>query len=45
MLMTSTNTTPKIDAATAATINACEHGFGRGSLLGSVTALAAWCAQ
>lgn len=45
MLMTPTNTTPKIDAATAATINACEHGFGRGSLLGSVTALVARYAQ
>ena len=45
MLMTSTNTTPQIDAATAAMINSCEHGFGRGSLLGSVTALVARYAQ
>jgi hypothetical protein len=45
MLMTTTNTTPQIDAATAAPINACEHGFGRGSLLGSVTALVARYAQ
>jgi len=45
MLMTSTNTTPKIDAAAAAEINACEHGFGRESVLGSVTALVARYAQ
>jgi hypothetical protein len=44
MLMTTTNTTPQIDAATAAPINACEHGFGR-ELLGSVTALVARYAQ
>jgi hypothetical protein len=45
MLTTTTNTTPQIDAATAATINACEHGFGRGPVLGSVIALAARYAQ
>jgi hypothetical protein len=45
MLITTTNTTPQIDAATAATISACEHGFGRESVLGSVTALAARYAQ
>jgi hypothetical protein len=43
--MTTPNTTPQIDAAAAATINACEHGFGRGSLLGRVTALVARYAQ
>jgi hypothetical protein len=45
MLMTNTTTTPKIDAATAAAINACGHGFGRKSLLGSATALVARHAQ
>ncbi|MGZ4183220.1 MAG: hypothetical protein ACXVUL_21375 [Solirubrobacteraceae bacterium] len=45
MLMTTTNTPTQIDAATAATINACEHGFGRESVLGSVLALAARYAQ
>ena len=45
MLMTTQNTTPQIDAATAAKINACEHGFGRESVLGGVTALAARYAQ
>ena len=45
MLMTTPNMTPKIDAAAAATINACEHGFGRESLLGSVSALVARYAQ
>jgi hypothetical protein len=43
--MTTTNTTPQIDAATAAAIYACEHGFGRESVLGSVTALAVRYAQ
>jgi hypothetical protein len=45
MLITTTNTTPKTDAAVAAPVNACEHGFGRESLLGSVTALVARYAQ
>ena len=45
MLMISTNTTPQIDAATAAAISACEHGFGCEPVLGGVTALAARCAQ
>jgi hypothetical protein len=45
MLKITTNTTTQIDAATAAPVNACEHGFGRESVLGSVTALAARYAQ
>jgi hypothetical protein len=45
MLKITTNTTTKIDATTAAPVNACEHGFGRESVLGSVTALAARYAQ
>ena len=45
MLMTTPNTTPEIDAAAAAAIDACEHGFGRESLLGSVTAHVARYAQ
>ena len=45
MLEITTNTTTKIDAAAAAPINVCEHGFGRESVLGGVTALAARYAQ
>jgi hypothetical protein len=45
MLTTTYTTTPQIDAAAAAEIDAGEHGFGRQSLLGSVIALAARCAQ
>ena len=45
MLMTTTNTTPQIDAAAAALITARGHGFEWELLSGRVTALAARCAQ
>jgi hypothetical protein len=45
MLTTTHTTTQQIDAATAAAINACEHGFGRKLLFGSVPALVLRCAR